>query len=240
METIRIGIDEGDALLRLGLAAIATGILGFDRSERGKSAGMRTTMLVGLAAAVAMILATALMTATGKAPDSFVNIDPMRLPLGILSGVGFIGGGAILRRGTGVSGVTTAATLWFVTVVGLCFGGGQLLLGVAATGLGILVLRGLAFVEGGLAQDRSARLVVEVDDAFADDGLVQRLAAEKMQIVGRHVAAAAGRRTLTFDLRQRRAPADQAVPELVGDLGRDPAVRRAEWHALTLGGGFSP
>ena len=50
----------------------------------------------------------------------------MRLPLGILSGVGFIGAGAILRRGDTVRGVTTAATIWLVTVVGRCFGGGQL------------------------------------------------------------------------------------------------------------------
>ncbi len=49
----------------------------------------------------------------------------MRLPLGILSGIGFIGGGAILQRGDLVMGVTTAATLWFVTVMGLCFGAGS-------------------------------------------------------------------------------------------------------------------
>jgi MgtC family len=52
----------------------------------------------------------------------------MRLPLGILTGVGFIGGGTILKRGDLVTGVTTAATLWLVTVIGLCFGGGQLAL----------------------------------------------------------------------------------------------------------------
>jgi putative Mg2+ transporter-C (MgtC) family protein len=56
--------------------------------------------------------------------------DLMRLPLGILIGVGFIGGGAILRRDDIVVGVTTAATLWLVTVIGLCLGGGQLALGL--------------------------------------------------------------------------------------------------------------
>jgi putative Mg2+ transporter-C (MgtC) family protein len=58
--------------------------------------------------------------------NSIVRLDIMRLPLGILSGVGFIGAGAILRRGDTVRGVTTAATIWLVTVVGRCFGGGQL------------------------------------------------------------------------------------------------------------------
>ena len=67
-------------------------------------------------------------------------MDLMRLPLGILSGMGFIGAGAIFRRGDAVVGVTTAATLWFVTVMGLCFGAGQLPLGAAmlAVGLGVL------------------------------------------------------------------------------------------------------
>ena len=69
------------------------------------------------------------MNSVGKAPDSFVVLDLMRLPLGILTGVGFIGGG-ILKRGDSIQGVTTAATLWFVTVIGLCFGGGQNELGV--------------------------------------------------------------------------------------------------------------
>jgi putative Mg2+ transporter-C (MgtC) family protein len=77
-----------------------------------------------------------------RPPDSFVMNDLMRLPLGILTGVGFIGGGAILRRDNIVVGVTTAATLWLVTVIGLCLGGGQLGLGIAATLLGFFALRG--------------------------------------------------------------------------------------------------
>jgi putative Mg2+ transporter-C (MgtC) family protein len=62
--------------------------------------------------------------------------------LGILSGMGFIGAGAIVRTGSLVRGLTTAATLWFVTVLGLCFGGGQLALGLAVLALGVLVLGG--------------------------------------------------------------------------------------------------
>ena len=71
----------------------------------------------------------------------------MRLPLGILSGMGFIGGGVILKRENLVLGVTTAATLWFVTVLGLCFGGGQLALGSIALVIGFIVLRFLKTIE---------------------------------------------------------------------------------------------
>ena len=73
----------------------------------------------------------------------------MRLPLGILSDMGFIGAGAIVRRDNLVRGVTTAATLWFAAVMGLCFGGGQLSLGLAALALAIFVLWPLKWVERG-------------------------------------------------------------------------------------------
>src|SRR5262249_23206233 len=115
-----------DIALRLALAVVAGMVLGLDRGEHGRPAGLRTTLLVCLAAAVAMIQTNLLMVTRGKAPDSFSVLDLMRLPLGILTGMGFIGGGAILRRENMVLGVTTAATLWFVTVIGLCFGGGQI------------------------------------------------------------------------------------------------------------------
>jgi putative Mg2+ transporter-C (MgtC) family protein len=94
----------GDIALRLVLTMIAAGIIGFNRGIRGEAAGLRTTMLVGLAASVAMIQANILLSVGGKTTDSFGVMDLMRLPLGILTGVGFIGGGAILRRGDLVIG----------------------------------------------------------------------------------------------------------------------------------------
>ena len=126
--------------IRLLLTIIAGSLIGFDRGEHPRPVGLRTTLLVCLAASVAMMQAALLMKSTGKSSDSFVVLDLMRFPLGILSGIGFIGAGAILRRGDAVRGVTTAATLWFVTVIGLCLGGGQLLLGMVATCLALAVL----------------------------------------------------------------------------------------------------
>ena len=83
-----------------------------------------------------MIQMNLLMESNGKTQDSFAVMDLMRLPLGILTGVGFIGAGAIVRKSEMVVGVTTAATLWFATVVGLCLGGGQLILGSVSTVIG--------------------------------------------------------------------------------------------------------
>ena len=118
-----------DIAVRLLMTLIAGAVIGFNREARGHAAGLRTTILVGLAAAVSMIKANVLLTVEDKTTDSFAVIDLISLPLGILTGVGFIGAGAILRRGDLIIGVTTAATLWIMSVIGLCLGGGQLALG---------------------------------------------------------------------------------------------------------------
>src|SRR4051794_11981968 len=129
-----------DIALRLVLTVVAGSLIGINRSEGGHAAGQRTTLLVCLAASVAMIRTNLLLPMTGKTPESFAVLDLMRLPLGIFTGMGFIGGGAILRKDETVHGVATAATLWLVIVIGLCQGGGQLGPGLTATALALLVL----------------------------------------------------------------------------------------------------
>jgi len=150
-----------DIALRLALTLLVSALIGVNRGSRGHAAGLRTTILVGLAAAVAMIQANILLSVGGRVADSFGTMDLMRLPLGILTGVGFIGGGAILRRGDIVDGVTTAATLWVVTVIGLCFGGGQLGLGAAAATLSIGTLWALKWVDLRLPRLQRATLVIQ-------------------------------------------------------------------------------
>jgi putative Mg2+ transporter-C (MgtC) family protein len=152
-----------DIALRLALTVVASALIGFDRGVRGHAAGLRTTLLVGLAAALAMIQANLLLPVDGKTPASFSVLDLMRLPLGILTGVGFIGGGAILKRGDIVSGLTTAATLWLTTVLGLCFGGGQNALGVAGTVLALVTLFALKYVETLVVREHRARIVVRAN-----------------------------------------------------------------------------
>jgi putative Mg2+ transporter-C (MgtC) family protein len=149
-----------DIAIRLALTMLAGAVVGLDRGARGQVAGFRTTILVGLAASVAMIQTNVLLPVSGKTPESFAVMDLMRLPLGILTGVGFIGGGAILKKGDLVIGVTTAATLWVMTVIGLCLGGGQLTLGIVATVLVVLTLWALRWVDLVIPRDHRARLTV--------------------------------------------------------------------------------
>lgn len=155
-----------DIAIRLALTMLAGAIIGLNRGARGHAAGFRTTILVTLAASVAMIQANILLTSGGKTPDSFSVMDIMRLPLGILTGVGFIGGGTIVRKGDLVTGVTTAATLWLVTVIGLCLGGGQLVLGVVATLLAVITLWILRWVDRIIPREHRARVVVAGDSSW--------------------------------------------------------------------------
>jgi putative Mg2+ transporter-C (MgtC) family protein len=149
-----------DIAIRLALTMLAGAIIGLNRGARGQAAGFRTTILVGLAASVAMIQANILLPLSGKTPESFAQMDLMRLPLGILTGVGFIGGGAILKKGDLVAGVTTAATLWVMTVIGLCLGGGQLILGITTTILAVITLWALRWIDLVIPRAHRARLTV--------------------------------------------------------------------------------
>lgn len=157
-----ITISWQQIALRILMALVASFLIGLDRDEHGKTSGIRTTMLVCFAATLAMLQANLLMNSTGKASDSFVNLDLMRLPLGILSGIGFIGAGTILRKEGLVHGLTTAATLWFVTVLGLLCGGGQLTLALASTFIALIILRLLKYAEKHLPTHHSAILFLEL------------------------------------------------------------------------------
>jgi putative Mg2+ transporter-C (MgtC) family protein len=190
-----------DIALRLGLTLLACGALGLDRSWRGRTAGLRTLILVGLAAATAMIQMSLLTPLTGKTSDSFVTLDPMRLPLGILTGMGFIGGGVILKRGDLVIGVTTAATLWLATVLGLCFGAGEFELGGAAAALGLATVWGLKRVEARFSREHRAiaRIATGPDHSGFEE--IERVAASlgyRVRPLGRKRDA--DRTTLTVEI----------------------------------------
>jgi putative Mg2+ transporter-C (MgtC) family protein len=220
MTGMPLHIGWSDVALRLALTVIAGLLIGYDRTEHGK------------AASPAMIQVNLLLPMAGRA---FVTNDLMRLPLGILTGVGFIGGGAILRRDNIVSGVTTAATLWYVTVIGLCLGGGQIALGVAATALGLAALWGLERFELRLRREHRASLSLVLEGgALTDDAIRRRLENAGLRIVGTRIAAskAGARREISFDLREYRFPDETAPPPVCEALAKDDAVTRLEWSGV--------
>jgi len=164
-----------DIALRIVLTLIAGAAIGYNRERHGRPAGLRTTVLVALAACVAMVQMNELLPVGGKTPSSFSVMDVMRLPLGILSGIGIIGAGAILRRGEMLAGVTTAATLWMATVVGLAMGGGQIVLGLTASVIAVAVLWSGVWLDRWLKTEHRGEVVIERSGDPPEAGELARL-----------------------------------------------------------------
>ncbi|MGB7076170.1 MAG: MgtC/SapB family protein [Xanthobacteraceae bacterium] len=220
-----------ELVFRLLDTLIAGAAIGFNRGEHGKAAGLRTTMLVCMAASLAMLQMNYLLPLSGRTADSFVMNDLMRLPLGILTGVGFIGGGAILRRGRLVTGVTTAATLWYVTVIGLCFGGGQVLLGWMATGIGLLVLWGLRRLEDYMPVEQRARLAVTIEAGGPPEREIRRqLAAAAIAVRDVNLTTHGDARTYVFIVREVRRPSVNSLPQAIETLSREAGVSALDWR----------
>jgi putative Mg2+ transporter-C (MgtC) family protein len=169
LDIMPVSLTWDDIASRLLLTVVAGSIIGINREAGGHAAGFRTTVLVGLAACLTMIQANLLLSVVGKTEHSFSVMDTLRLPLGVLTGVGFIGGGAILKRGDMIAGVTTAATLWIMTAIGLCIGGGQLVLGCSGAVLALVVLLPFKTLDDRLPRPLKARVVVASDKATAGE-----------------------------------------------------------------------
>ena len=227
-------------MVRLLLAAVAGAVVGYNREERSQSAGLRTNVLICSAAALASVLANILMNTTGKAPDSFIQMDVMRLPLGILSGIGFIGAGAILKREDIVVGVTTAATLWFMTMVGICIGAGQLWLGLAAAAAATVLLWLLRVVDQALPRKLRASLQVKARRAALDPGSLRQAVTEAgFRVIAWEASyeREGDRYQANMDLQWSGKLGDRASePGLVQDLLRNEAVLEAAWSTSPVAG----
>ena len=118
-----------EMIFRLFLAIVLSGIIGFERELHGRPAGLRTHVLVALGAALVMLISVDGFGGTG---------DPARLAAQVVSGIGFLGAGAILRDGGDIKGITTAATLWICGMIGLACGNGYYL-GAVITSLFVFI-----------------------------------------------------------------------------------------------------
>ena len=129
-------LTELDMIIRLGLGFAAGAIIGFERSSRRQVAGLRTHILIATGATLLMLLSIYLPQQLS--PNSFG--DPGRIAAQVVSGIGFLGAGAIIRLGNNVRGLTTAASIWFVAAVGLAIGGGMFIVAGCAVVLGLITL----------------------------------------------------------------------------------------------------
>lgn len=143
---------ELELVARLVMAFILGGLIGLEREVHGRPAGLRTHILVGFGSALIMVVSIYGFSGITT------NYDPGRIAAQVVSGIGFLGAGTILREGLSIKGLTTAASLWMVAAIGLAVGSGMLLIATLSTFVVLLVLTILHGVEnkfeaGGQAYD---------------------------------------------------------------------------------------
>lgn len=158
-------------VLRLMAAALAGGIIGNNREHINRPAGIRTNILVCAGAALTVITSEFVcMKYAGT-----VNIDPTRLGAQVVSGIGFLGAGTILKEGFSVKGLTTAASLWAVSCVGLAFGSGFYGGGIAAAVMILITLRMARHIFMGKGETRCVAVkAASLDDAVTSIAAVFR------------------------------------------------------------------
>jgi putative Mg2+ transporter-C (MgtC) family protein len=141
-------LSWGENLARLALAAALGGAIGFERELRDREAGFRTHMLVCIGSALFTIVSAYGFREFLTSGDQVVRADPTRIAAQIVTGIGFLGAGAIIRQGVSIRGLTTAATLWVAAAIGMAAGAGYFsgaVIGTVVTLIALWPLRRLAF-----------------------------------------------------------------------------------------------
>ncbi|MFA7061476.1 MAG: MgtC/SapB family protein [Pedobacter sp.] len=150
---------------RLMLASLLGALIGLEREIHGRTAGFRTHLLVSLGSALFMVVSINFYREFGNFSGTIpVGVDPGRVAAQVVTGIGFLGAGAIIRDKASVRGLTTAACLWIASAIGLACGAGLYLLPLLVTVIALVSLVALKKIEGVLSRDRYAMLKVESDD----------------------------------------------------------------------------
>lgn len=153
-------MNEKDILARLVLAFIIGGVIGIERERSNKVAGFRTHILVSIGSCVATITSLQLFLQY----QGISNLDPARLSAQVLSGIGFLGAGTILKTSNGVIGLTTAAGVWSTACIGIAIGYGYYFIGIVSLIILLLVLYILKFIDSSFKKVKSRNLVLRIKD----------------------------------------------------------------------------
>lgn len=220
---------QGELILRLLLAAALAGALGGERELTEQPAGFRTHILVGLGAALfAIVSAYGFQVIANEGPKQVVRADITRIASQIVVGIGFLGGGAILKYGASIRGLTTAASLWVTAAVGTAVGIGALALGTATTGITLIALVGLRPLRGVLRRFAAGReeFLVQAHPTVDVEQLVASLRGAGANLLEMRITEEADERTVHLMARVPRSvrPADVAAA-----LSNVQHVRNVDW-----------
>lgn len=221
-----------ELLVRLLLGGVLGAIIGYERDLHGRPAGLRTHALVGLASSTFMVVSTMFVYFQGYGPNDLVGVDASRIAASVVSGIGFLAGGAILRTGITVQGLTTAAGLWLVAAIGLAAGGGMYLVSAVATIAGVVTLTVLRRFEDKTNDPVHSKLSLGLDD----DSTVLKSATDalaKLNVTLSHVSyerdVTTAKRTFEATL---SLPSALDSQELLATLEALPGVKRVRLDVL--------
>jgi putative Mg2+ transporter-C (MgtC) family protein len=225
-------VGNAEIASRLGMALLSGLIIGFERESHGRAAGLRTTMLVGSAAATAMILSQMLFIGSISDPVTGWRPDPARLAAGILTGMGFLGAGAIIRQDNVVRGVTTAAVLWFVTVLGLAYGSGNFLVGNIGLGVAMVTLFVIPTFEGWIKNDWYATVsIVTKLEGFTDDQIRDQIQAcgLKVKRVELSYDLKTKEKSFSCEVKFKKADLFDLSERVIKKMTENPSVVQVKW-----------
>ncbi len=174
-------VEYADVLLRLATASLFGGIIGLERDIHGRDAGLRTHLLVSLGASLFMVLSQMLT----KSPEgSGYFADPSRIAAQIVTGIGFLGAGVIIKAGVNVRGLTTAASLWTVAAIGMAAGGGFYFISFATMLMALSGLILLKLFERTYAKDFYRNLSISTPLGVKTAEVIALVECETLSILG--------------------------------------------------------
>jgi putative Mg2+ transporter-C (MgtC) family protein len=222
-------LSWAEVLLRVALAGVLGGAIGAERELRERGAGLRTHMLVAIGAAL-----FTLVSAYGWQDFQFgtrrgIVFDPTRIAAQIVTGIGFLGAGAIIRQGLSIRGLTTAATLWAVAAIGLAAGAGYYSAAVITTVLVVIALwplRIVAYRVFSRVRPEQARLVVELRAGETGAPLLEVLEEAGVRPTQLEFEEEGGRRRVAVQVDLRPGVDPSAI---VAQLMEREGILGAEW-----------
>jgi putative Mg2+ transporter-C (MgtC) family protein len=227
-------VVTGNYLFRLLAAALLGGAIGFERDIHGRAAGLRTNMLVSVGAALFMLISIAMAEIYSPGSgNTGLRVDPSRIAAQIVTGIGFLGAGAIIKEGFNIRGLTTAACLWVSAGLGMAAGAGLFELAALVTLLGLFTLVVVNFFERVYAKDSYRILKLSVSNDAEISRLIEVVKRKHVKILYLDFERdyQANQMQITFTIRLfYRGVTDKLSHRIVGDLEASGyAIRQIQW-----------
>jgi putative Mg2+ transporter-C (MgtC) family protein len=217
-------------LLRLAVAAGLGGAIGFERELRERQAGLRTHLVVSVGSALFTIVSAYGFREFLVSGGSVVRADPTRIAAQVVSGIGFLGAGAIIRQGLSVRGLTTAATLWLVAAIGMASGAGYYDGAIIAT-LGALItlgpMRTVAYRVIRRWRPDVDRLVVDIPAGGSPIPILEVIEERGARVISLEIAQEGDRRSVALDVEM--PPRVVTAPAIVAAVGDIDGVLEVRW-----------